>query len=263
MAGQPTGTQIEQLRTQPAHQRQRATGLPAGWRAWLLSATARAGVAIGFLLVPNVRVQLEDAAISVVCMVLAGCLAALAAGHVYVTQQPARRDLAADAVAVLALVPSAIVAASIQSADDRFGGRTENVLAALTATAMIFGIVALVARADRRAGFGEATLGALGGALSLAAVTGNTARFPTADVWQALALAWMVAASASLLFALVPRPLRTVVPLVAYAGFALLITQLPAEATANPVEAGSLPVVALVATGAIMVLIAPGKSNLA
>src|SRR5690606_38543908 len=86
--------------------------------------------------------------------------------------------------------------------------------------------------------------------------------FPTADVWQALALAWMVAASASLLFALVPRPLRTVVPLVAYAGFALLITQLPAEATANPVEAGSLPVVALVATGAIMVLIAPGKSYL-
>lgn len=235
--------------------------LPAGWRVWLLSAAARTGAATGFLLVPNVRVQLGDAAMSVVCFVLAGCLAALGAGYVYVTQQPTRRDLAADAVAALALVPSAIVAASIQSADDRFGGRTENVLAALAATAMIFAIVALIARVDNRAGFGEATLGALGGALSLAAVIGNTARFPTGDVWQALALAWMVAATASLLFAVLPKPIRTILPLATYAIFALVITQLPAEVTANPVETGSLPTMALIATGAIMVLIAPGKST--
>jgi hypothetical protein len=234
---------------------------PADWRVWLLSATARAGVATGFLLVPTVRVQLGDASLAALCLVLAGGLAAALAGHLYVARERARRDLAADAVAVVALVPAAIVAASIHGADDRFGGRTENALAALATATMIFAIVALVARADERITFADASVGALGGALTLAAVIGNTPRFASGDVWQALSLAWMVAAASSVVFAVSPDRLRAFIPVAVYASFSLVIVLLPADTPSQSVNTGSLPIMALIATGAIMLLIAPGKHS--
>ncbi len=240
-------------------QRGMAASLPPDWRVWLLSATARAGVATGFLLVPTVRLQLGDASLAVLCFVLAGCVVATLAGHLYFVRERARRDLAADAIAVLALVPAAIVAASIQGADDRFGGRTENVLAALGAATMIFGIVAIVARADHRITFADASLGSLGGALALAAIIGSSPRFSGGDVWQALSLAWMVAALSSLVFAMLPGRARALLPIAVYGTFSLAILLLPADTPNQSVNTSSLPAMALIATGAVMLLTAPGK----
>ncbi len=249
------------LESQPRQQGSGGERTSRGWRAWLLSGTARAGVATGFLLIPTVRLQLDDAATALMCVVLSACLLATALGHVYLTRLPFRRDLIADAVAVVALAPSAIVAASIQSADDRFGGRTEYLLAALAAAVTIFAIVAAVARTDIRLGFGDATLGALAGALTLAAVIGNTPRFPSGDAWQPLSLAWMVAALVSLVYGMLPDAVRSIVPVASYALFCVVIILFPAETSVNAVDPRSLPILALTATGAIMLLMAPAKTR--
>jgi hypothetical protein len=233
--------------------------LPGDWRSWLLSATARAGLATGFLLVPSARVQLGDATLAILCFVLAAGLVAALAMHWYLVRERARRDLAADALAVLALTPTTMVAAGIQSADDRFGGRTAYVLAALAATALAFAIVALVARMDERLSSGDVSLGALGGALVVAALIGNPARFNAADAWQALSIAWMVAALATAGYAIMPPSARTLVGPAVYALFAIVIYRLPAHKPAQAIEPSSLPLLAIVAIGAMMVLVASSR----
>ena len=231
--------------------------MPADWRDWLLSATVRAGIATGFLLTPSVRVQLGGAAIAALSLFIGMLVAGVVAGHWYIARRSARRDLAADAFAVVALAPSTIVTAGIQGAEDRFGGRTAYVLAALAASVLIFAIVASLARLDDRVTFGTATVGALGGALTLAALLGNPARYTTADSWQALSIAWMVAALATLVFGVLPRKGRGILPIAVYAVFALFVVMLPVGGRAEDAGVGSLSMLTLVVAGAIMVLIAP------
>ena len=241
---------------------QPASAAPRGdWRNWLLSATARAGVATGFLLTPTVREQLGDVAVAALSVFISAALVGTLAGHWYVARRGTRRDLAADAFAVLALVPAAIVAAGIQGADDRFGGRTVYVLAALAATTLTFAIVALIARMDERIEFGQAALGALGGALSLAALIGNPHRYSTADSWQPLSLAWIVAALATLLFSVLPTAARSAFPLVVYALFALAAILWPVDRATQQGGADTLSVLTLIIAGAAMVLIAPSSQR--
>jgi len=237
------------------------SGVATGWRTWLLSATARAGVATGFLLTPAVRAQLGDAAMAALALFIAAALILTLVGHWYIVRGAVRRDLAADAFAVLALVPAAIVAAGIQGAEDRFGGRTANVLAALGATVLIFAIVALIAQMDERIVFGEAAIGALGGALTVAVLIGNPNRFTTADSWQALTIAWMVAALATAVFGLSPAALRSAIPIVVYALFALVVVLLPVDRPTQQSGANTLSILALLVAGATMVLVAPANSS--
>ncbi len=192
----------------------------ADWRKWLLSGTARASVATGFLLFPAVRAQLGDAAMAGLSLFLAAALVMALVSHWYIARRAAHWDLAADAFSVVALVPAAIVAAGIQGAEDRFGGRTVNVLAALGATTLIFAIVALIARLDERIEFGEASIGALGGALTFAILIGNPNRFTTAEAWKALTIAWMVASVSTVVFGLSPAAIRRALPVAVYALFA-------------------------------------------
>lgn len=234
-----------------------SAGAGANWRNWLLSATARAGIATGFLLTPAVREQLGDASIAALSVFIAGALIMTLIGHWYFVRGQARRDLAADAFAVVALVPVGIVAAGIQGAEDRFGGRTANVLAALTATILIYAIVALIARMDDRLEFGDAAIGSLGGALSLAVLVGNPNRFATAELWQALSVAWMVAAVATVIYGVAPAIARSAIPVVVYGVFALVVALLPANELNQQSGADTLAILALLTTGAAMVLIAP------
>jgi hypothetical protein len=246
--------------TKPAHSK---PALPPDWRGWLLSATARASVATGFLLVPTARAQLGDATLAILCFVLAAGLIAAMATHWYVARERARRDLAADALAVLAVTPTTMVAAGIQSADDRFGGRTSYALAALAATVLVFAIGALVAGMDERLTVGDVSLGALGGALVVAALIGNPSRFNADDAWQALSIAWMAAALATAAYAVLPGGLRSFAGPLVYALFAVVIYRLPADKPAQSIEPSSLPLLAIVATGALMVLVAAGRSRTA
>ncbi len=236
-------------------------GASAGWRNWLLLATARVGVATGFLLTPTVRQQLGDAAVAALAVFLALVLLMTLVGHWYLVRGQARRDLAADAFAVLTLTPVGIVAAGIQGAEDRFGGRTANVLAALAATILIFAIVALIARMDDRLDFGDAALGALGGALAVAVLIGNPNRFAVADMWQALSVAWMAAAVATVVYGLLPARVRASLPLVTYGVFALVVALLPASQLNQESGADTLAILALLTTGAAMALIAPTGSS--
>ena len=227
------------------------------WRDWLLSATARAAVATGFLLTPTVREQLGDAAVASLALFLAVGLFIAGAGHWYLARGRARRDLTADAFAMVALVPAATVASEIQGADDRFGGRTTNVLAALAATTMIFAIVALIARMDGRVDFGAAAAGSVAGALTVAALVGNPARFTAVDAWQMLSVAWMVAALTSALFIFLPDGARSVAPPGLYGLFALVVILLPSGRAAGETSTDTLAILTLVVVGAIMVLVAP------
>lgn len=247
----------------PPRRRSRHPGFAQGWRNWLLSGTARAAVATGFLLTPTVRVQLGGAAIAALCVFISLILATILAGHLYFARGSARRDVAADIVAVVAVVPSAIVTAGIQSAEDRFGGRTTNLLAALATTTLIFAIVALVARLDERLDFGEATVGALGGALTVAAMIGSPDRYSTSDAWQGLTIAWMIAAVATVVFGVLPVVARTPFPLIVYAIVAAGFAIIPVERSAASPDSGieSLSVLTLIVAGAIMVLIAPARGK--
>jgi hypothetical protein len=227
----------------------------------LLSATARATVATLFLLTPTVRAQLGDASMAALSAFIATCLCLAIAGHRYVARQRARRDLAADAFAVLAVVPAGLTAAGIQGADDRFGGRTVNVLAALASVTLIVAILALIARMDGRMTFGQATLGSLGGALTLAALVGNPGRFVTTDAWLYLSVAWMVAGAASASFIVLGRRARAVVPILVYAAFTAIVALLPAESSRNTEGLDELSLLTLAVTGAIIVLIAPAGDS--
>ncbi|MEZ4522251.1 MAG: hypothetical protein R3A46_11505 [Thermomicrobiales bacterium] len=233
------------------------------WRNWLLSGTVRAGVATGFLMIPTVRVQLGEAAIALLCLFLGVVLAGVLGGHWYIARRTARRDIAADIVAIVALTPSAIVAAGIQGAEDRFGGRTVNVLAALGSTLLIFAIVAFVAQLDERIEFGAAAMGSLGGALTFAALLANPDRYSANEVWQPLSIAWMVAAGATILFGVLPGGIRSFFPIAVYVAFAAVFLFLPVETTPEESASGveSLAILATVITGAIMILIAPARTN--
>lgn len=238
-----------------------SAGAAGNWRNWLLSATARAGVATGFLLTPTVQTQLGDATTVALSLFISAALVMTLLGHWYLARGQARRDLAADAFAVVALVPVGLVAAGVQGADDRFGGRTTNVLAALTATILIYAIVALIARMDERLDFGDAVIGSLGGALTLVVLIGNPNRLATADAWQALSIAWMVAAVATVVYGVLPTVARAVLPVVVYGAFALVIALLPADGLNQESGADRLAILALLITGAAMVLIAPTGSK--
>ena len=226
-----------------------------------MSAIARAAIATGFLLTPTVRAQLGDAAVASLAIFLAGGLFMAGAGHWYFARGRARRDLTADAFAIIALVPAATVAAEIQSADDRFGGRTTNVLAALAAVTMIFAIVALIARMDGRIDFGSAAAGSVAGALTVVALVGNPARFSASDAWQMLSIAWMLAAITSALFVFLPAGPRSVVPMTVYGLFALIVILLPADQAGGRSSTDTLAILTLIVVGAIMVLIAPSSQR--
>ena len=101
--------------------------LPRDWRDWALSALLRACAAFGFLLVPTVESRVGDAALALVCIAAGSAFAAVVGYRWYTTRQPLRVELIADGIALVVLVPALALAAGIQAADSRFGGRDENV----------------------------------------------------------------------------------------------------------------------------------------
>lgn len=182
-------------------------------------------------------------------------VAAVAGGVWYTLRTPVRRDLAADAVTLACLVPTIVVASGIQLADARFGGRAENVLAAMGAVAAVFAIVAFIGASERGAGFGFVALAALPAALSVAAIIGGTTVFAGGQTWQGLSLAWMAAAGATLVYLVIPAS-RGWVSIVVFAGFAAAMLTLPDRRVTASTQADlDVALLTVAAVAAIIVLI--------
>lgn len=197
--------------------------LPRDWRDWALSALLRACAALGFLLVPTVETRVGDAALAFVCIVAGSGFAAVVGYRWYTTRQPLRVELIADGIALVVLVPALALAAGIQAADSRFGGRDENVVAATIATLLIFLIVTVIARAVDSERGRQVAIALLPAALTFAATVGGGDRFASGEFWKGAALAWIVAGVTTLIYGLMPRSAGVIVLSGVYGVFAIVV----------------------------------------
>ena len=197
--------------------------LPRDWRDWSLSALLRASAAMAFVLVPSFEARFGDASLAFVCVLAASGIAAVAGYRWYTTRQPPRVELIADALTLIVLVPALALAAGIQAADSRFGGRDENVVAATIAILLIFLIVTVVARAADGQRGRQVAIAVLPAALSIAATIGGGDRFASGDFWQGASLAWIVAGCATLVYGFFPRSAGVIILSGVYGVFAIVV----------------------------------------
>lgn len=233
--------------------------LPRDWRDWALAALLRACAAFGFLLAPTVEARAGDAALALVCVLAAGGFAAVVGYRWYTTRQPLRVELIADAIALVVLVPALALAAGIQAADSRFGGRDENVVAATIATLLIFLIVTVIARAVDSERGRQVAIALLAAGLTVAATVGGGDRFASGEYWKGAALAWFVAGFTTLIYGLMPRSAGVIVLSGVYAVFAIVVL-LTRETQTGFQDAkdstGLVPVATLLVVGGIIALAA-------
>ena len=194
--------------------------LPEDWGTWLVVSITRSICGVGFVLFPVLERRLGDTALVATCIGLAGIVGATAAGVWYASRGPIRRDLASDMVTLLVLVPALAVTAGIFVADSRFGGRTDNFMAAILAVISIFFIVALVGLTAPDSQRSWSPIVVLPAALVISAVVGSTGRFSAEEFWQGISLAWMVAAIATLAAGTI-RGLRSLLGPTVYVLFSL------------------------------------------
>ncbi len=164
-----------------------------------------------------------DASLVAICVVL-GTVAAIVAGlSWHYSGGTVRRELAADVVSLVLVVPIVAVAVSIQVADVRFGGRGNHFLA--SAIAVFFGYLIVVVVATFAGAIRDRTsqVAVLPAALVIAAVIGGAGRFSSANVWKGVSLAWILAAAATFMFALLPRNLRGFIVPAVYIVFAIVV----------------------------------------
>lgn len=163
------------------------------WRRWVLPGVVRGGVAVGFAGVPAIDARFGDATFVMVCCVLAACVSAAIGLEWYSGRGEVRRELVVDVITLLSLVPIVTVAGELLVADGRFGGRTSNVLAMLGLTLVVMLMLTIVARVSPTSTARSGAMSLLPAALTVAAVVGGPRLYATAQVWQGVSLAWMVA----------------------------------------------------------------------
>lgn len=193
------------------------------WRWWVLPAVVRAGVAVGFTATPAVEQRVDDAALVVVCVVLALAVWTAFGLDWYTRRIADRVDLAVDGLTVLVLVPLVGLGGGLQVADGRFGGRLESVLAAFFAALLIIMALLLIARAGPVRWPGAPALALLPAALSTAVVFGGPGLFTTSRMWQGISLAWMVAALITFLSGVIAARNRTSLAVIGYIALALFV----------------------------------------
>lgn len=225
------------------------------WRWWVLPAVTRAGVAVGFTSVPTVAVRVDDAALTVVCVIMALAVWTALALDWYVRRIADRIDMAIDGLTVLVVVPLVALTGGLQVADGRFGGRLENVLAAFIASlAALFALV-LIARVGPVSRPDAPIVAVLPAALSAAVVFGGPGLFTTSRFWQGVSLAWMLAAAVTFLCGIIAPRGRPILILVSYTGLALgvLIWSSSADGPNINPAANSVSVIAVVLIGLILI----------
>lgn len=234
---------------------------PVDWRDWIVPTLNRAAAAAGFVLLPQVEERIGGAALAAVC-VATGAVAIGLALVVWYTAALFRRELVADAISLLVLVPAASVASGIELADARFGGRSLNFLAATLAIMAIFCLTATIGSMAGSARGPVAQTSALPAALVIAAVIGGASRFSGGNLWQGISLAWMVAALLTLATAVLPPTRRVFVPTLGYAAFAIGMLFLGLASGSGQSIAGSTAALAVTATvfaGFVLIILGPSQ----
>lgn len=222
----------------------------------------RAGVAVGFTATPAVAERVDDAALALVCVVLAVAVWTALGLDWYARRELDRIELAVDGLSILVLVPTVALSGGLQVADGRFGGRLENIVAAfLTSVAVMF-MLLLVSRSAPVRWPSAPIVALLPAALSAAVIFGGPGLFTTGRTWQGISLAWMVAALFTLLCAILPRQLRPMLALIAYAGVSLVVLVWSATSSGPNINtaANTLSIVSVVLIG-VLVLLASYESS--
>ena len=154
---------------------------------------SRAFCALVFAATPTLETRFAGAALTIVCLGLAGFVAALAYIAWKMNSAPSFTLLTPDVAALGVLIPTIVVASGIEVADSALGGRSAHFLLACLAVLGVLGIVACGAAA---LGVERPTLpplATLAGALSIAVVLGGGERFAAGSLANGLSAAWMAA----------------------------------------------------------------------
>ena len=212
--------------TPPTERRARPRRLvdwpPAEWRASIVPALSRALCALVFGATPTLETRFAGAALTLVCLGLAGFVAAVVYVAWKMNAGTTVNLLAPDVAALALLVPTIVVASAIEVADSELGGRSAYFLLACLAVLGVLALVTLTAAALGVERTGLAPLAALAGALSIAIVLGGGERFAAGSLAHGLSAAWMIAGLVTLGAGLTPITMRAVVAPSAYAGCASL-----------------------------------------
>ncbi|MFW6074814.1 MAG: hypothetical protein ACOC9Y_04415 [Chloroflexota bacterium] len=239
----------------PPPRRERRPILTPDWRRWVLSGLVRGGVALGFAGVPAVEVRFGDAALVIVCCVLAICVGLVVGLEWYTRASAPRRDLVVDVVSLLCLTPILMLAGELLVADGRFGGRTSNVLAMLGVTLLVMAILTLIGRTGADPVAQPNTLSILPSALMVAAVVGGPRLYATAQIWQGMSLAWMIAGIVTMLALVLGhqgRLIAAIGSIIIFAGSTMFVSSMRDGPNINT-EAASIGVVAVALTIGIVV----------
>ncbi len=193
------------------------------WRDRAPPAVVRMLVGATFIALPAFEIRLGGLALPIICSVLAG-LTGIAAWLMGRSEAQRSWSLnATDAVTLALLVPVVAVASGIEVADIRLGGATGNFVAAALAVLAVVGIVSVVAALASVESPLSAGIALLPAALIVAATIAGAERFAADNLGQGLTAAWMIAALATLVDGGLAPKLRSLVPPLAFAVFAIVV----------------------------------------
>ena len=241
--------------TPPPERRERAWRAPdwppADWRDGIVPGLSRAFCALVFAATPTLETRFAGAALTLVCLGLAGFVAALAYVAWKMNSAPAFMLLAPDVAALGVLVPTVVVASGIEVADSQLGGRSVHFLLACLAVLGVLGIVALLAAALGVERPLLPPLACLAGALSIAVVLGGGERFAAGSLATGLSGAWMAAGLTTFGAGLFKPRLRALIAPTAYAACATLVIVAGAASSGRAgVSSGNAGLAYIVAVGA-------------
>jgi hypothetical protein len=247
----------------PVRKRRQRPALPrTQFNLWHLrqsfgTGLARAVCAVGFGFVPSLGSRFGDSALAVAALGLALGVAGIVL-LLYRSNRPVEWTLAADATALLVLVPVLATASGIEVADARFGGRSLNFLAAAAAVVLLYVVIVVIATRGGQVRDASGQIGALPGALSITAILLGTASFSAGAMWRGLALAWMVAAIVTVIAVIVPLRFRLFVAPAAFLIFAIAVVlpdALRGQGTSLSTGSSAIAVLATGCVAAILIFI--------
>jgi hypothetical protein len=221
---------------------------PAGWWEQIPPALLRALAAILFVSAPTLEDRFGTLVLPVVCVGLAVVFGLAADAIRRWEMRSGWPIVATDVLTLLALTPVVIVASGIEVADIQLGGRPENFAAAAIAVVGVTAVCAIAAAILSAGDIARSSLALLPAALIVAAVIVGAERFSATNVAQGLSAAWMVAAVTVMASGLLPRRVRPLVPVVAFAGFAVMVTVMGRNVAGRDISSTNAAI-ALVTTG--------------
>lgn len=251
---------------QPPRQRpprRQRVWLPADWRALVPPSLFRAIAAAVLLAVPALERRAGDSALAAALVALAIMLG-IGAYLVYRSEAQVSWPIpASDALAMIIVVPAALVASSLAQSTVQLEGGWWPILAAVAAACCAGGIVLVcsaVATSMAETQPESAALAFLAGPMMLVAVVLGAGRFGGQDAALGLSAAMMIAALATMASGVVAAHLRPWVPIVAALIFIVGVAMLSRSAANLSTAATTISLFAT-ALAATSLLAAPAVAS--